>query len=142
MPVKLSDELVLAARHEASTSDRSITSQIEHWAKLGRAAEAALSHADVLTLKVYLEDLMREAPARKPSRPARMKTLLLKVARSKDRKTVLEDLREGGTPLYEADPEHPDLIVRIDSDGSRAPGRFEGKRFIPLSASKPRRKAK
>jgi hypothetical protein len=51
MSVKLSDDLALSARLEAEATDRSITAQIEHWAKLGRAVEAALKHADVLALK-------------------------------------------------------------------------------------------
>jgi len=36
MPVKLSDDLVLSARLEAEATDRSITAQIEHWAKIRR----------------------------------------------------------------------------------------------------------
>jgi hypothetical protein len=44
MPVKLSDELVAAARKEAATADRSITGQIEHWAKIGRSVETVLRH--------------------------------------------------------------------------------------------------
>jgi len=43
--------LVKLARKEAGAADRSITSQIEHWAKLGRAVESALGHVDVLALK-------------------------------------------------------------------------------------------
>jgi ParD-like antitoxin of type II bacterial toxin-antitoxin system len=51
MPVKLSDELVPSARIEAEGADRSITAQIEHWAKLGRAAEVALGYTSVTALK-------------------------------------------------------------------------------------------
>ena len=52
MPVKLSDELVLSARIEAEGADRSITAQIEHWAKLGRAAEVALGYTSATALKL------------------------------------------------------------------------------------------
>src|ERR1700758_1794216 len=51
MPVKLSDELVNVARKEAAAADRSITAQIEHWAKLGQSVEAALRHEDALAVK-------------------------------------------------------------------------------------------
>lgn len=44
MPVKLSDELVESAREEAASTDRSITGQIEHWAKIGRSVETVLRH--------------------------------------------------------------------------------------------------
>jgi hypothetical protein len=37
--VKLSDELVTAARSEAERMSRSMTQQIEHWARVGRAVE-------------------------------------------------------------------------------------------------------
>jgi len=51
MPVKLSDELVASAREEAASTDRSITGQIEHWAKIGRSVETVLRHQDVQALK-------------------------------------------------------------------------------------------
>lgn len=37
--VKLSDELVASARHESEIYSRSMTQQIEHWARIGRAVE-------------------------------------------------------------------------------------------------------
>ena len=37
--VKLSEELVIAARSEAERMSRSMTQQIEHWARVGRAVE-------------------------------------------------------------------------------------------------------
>jgi hypothetical protein len=39
--VKLSDELVLTARREARIASRSMTQQIEHWARIGRVVERA-----------------------------------------------------------------------------------------------------
>ena len=37
--VKLSEELVESARHESEIQSRSMTQQIEHWARIGRAVE-------------------------------------------------------------------------------------------------------
>jgi len=51
MPVKLSEDLVNEARQEAKASNRSITAQIEHWAKIGSSVESAMRHDDVLALK-------------------------------------------------------------------------------------------
>src|SRR5712692_6331138 len=62
MPVKLSDALVKLARTEADAADRSITAQIEHWAKLGRSVETALRHEDALALKHAGGDLHRAFP--------------------------------------------------------------------------------
>src|SRR6266496_3887413 len=58
MPVKLSDALVNVARKEAAAADRSITAQIEHWAKLGQSVEAALRHEDARANR------LRERPER------------------------------------------------------------------------------
>ena len=50
-PVKLSENLVLDARVVGETSERSIASQIEFWARLGRAVESVLRTETVLRLK-------------------------------------------------------------------------------------------
>ena len=65
MPVKLSDELVASARKEAASTDRSITGQIEHWAKIGRSVETVLRHQDVQALKRSPADATLTVPARR-----------------------------------------------------------------------------
>lgn len=50
-PVKLSDPLINAARTVAPDADRSIAGQIEHWARLGQAAERVLSTDESLQFK-------------------------------------------------------------------------------------------
>ena len=50
-PVKLSDELVLDARLTGEVSQRSIASQVEFWARLGRTAEALMRGREALALK-------------------------------------------------------------------------------------------
>ena len=50
-PVELSDDLVLDARLTGEASERSISWQIEHWARLGRAVDAVLRSGEVLALK-------------------------------------------------------------------------------------------
>lgn len=123
MPVKLSDDLVRAARAQAEATDRSITSQIEHWAKLGRAVEIALPHGDALALK---------ADPEASSRFARVRAVLERVAAQPgNRDTVLAELAASGHPLYEADPRNPEGIVQVDREGGRVAGRFEDRRFVP-----------
>ena len=129
MPVKLSDDLVLSARLEADATDRSITAQIEHWAKLGRAAEAALKHTDVLALKRSNGDLTKTFPGK--SKQESIQVLLERIAATTDRSGVIEKLQARGKPVYSADPRFPGMVVRIDLDGTRTPGRFENRRFVP-----------
>lgn len=134
MPVKLSDDLVRAARTEAEAASRSITAQIEHWARLGRVAESALPHADVLALKAELEELSH------PSTRERIRALLLGVARSADRTTVQAEL-SGGRVAYETDPRNPDLVVRVDPGGKRTRGRFGDQGFEPAAARRRARRS-
>lgn len=42
--IRLSDELVAAARRQAGLFHRSPPQQIEHWAAIGRVMETALSY--------------------------------------------------------------------------------------------------
>src|SRR5687768_12669187 len=97
MPVKLSDELVLAARMEAEATDRTITSQIEHWAKLGRAAEVQLSYGEVVKLKLAHTGAPKGAKggakAKTPATDAELRARLESVTQSGERSSVLEALR-------------------------------------------------
>ena len=131
MPVKLSDDLVQSARLEAAATDRSITAQIEHWAKLGRAVETALRHADVLALKRKNGDLVKSFP--EPAEREAVRILLERIATTTDRSAVVEKLQARGRPVYATDPRYPGIVVRIDPDGGRTPGRFMGRRFVPAA---------
>lgn len=129
MPVKLSDDLVLSARLEAEATDRSIAAQVEHWAKLGRAVEAALQHADTLALKGSGGDLTKAFP--NPSQRETVHALLEGIATTTDRAAVTGWLQARGKPVYGTDPRFPGRVVRIAPDGTRTPGYFENRRFVP-----------
>lgn len=127
MPVKLSDELVKSARREAESADRSITAQIEHWAKLGRSVETALRHEDVLAVKRAKGDLER-AFADASTRQT-VCLLLRKVAANADRSELARTLAQGRV-VYQSDPGGSGSIMRIEPDGTRTVGRFEKRRFV------------
>lgn len=137
MPVKLSDDVVTAARTEARRADRSITAQIEHWAKLGRALEAGMSYPDLMALKDSGGDLTRAFAD--PSKRATIRDLLERIARSADRSAVVQTLRRRGKARFEADEELPGVLVRIDPDGSRTRGRLVNRRFVALPEAPTRR---
>ena len=115
-PVKLSDSLVLDARLTAKVAQRSIAGQIEFWASLGRAVEGLLRGREVLAL-------------RKTGRP--LSECLGSVDSPAGRKRVADYLESQPFPHYEAAPEHPGLLVRVDADGTRTFGRFVNRRFEP-----------
>ena len=129
MPLKVSDSLYAIAKQEAQATERSITAQVEHWALIGRAVEAILAHQELLTLKQVGEVLTPLFPS--AARRQEVHDLLTRIAGSTDREPTKKALRESGAPLYATDPEHPGLIVQVLPDGTRTPGRLEGRRFVP-----------
>ena len=131
MPVKLSDELVLSARLEAMEADRSITAQIEHWAKLGRAAEVALGYTSATTLKRSGGKAAAAVEGRVSYNT--VSKALDKLVSSVDRRDIKTALRASGKPVYGMDSARPGLVVREDSDGTRTPGRFVNKKFVPVT---------
>lgn len=126
MPVKLSDEIVNAARAAAATDDRSIAGQIEHWARLGRAAEAVLATTEIRELK----QAANQAAALVTDQHVLER--LSAVARSVDRAAVITKIRTGGGPLYEAVVGEPGVVAQVTPDGRRIKGRLMQRRFVPL----------
>jgi hypothetical protein len=56
IPVRLSAGLAARARTAAQTLERSLTEQVEHWARLGQAVEDAIMAATVQRLKARSHD--------------------------------------------------------------------------------------
>lgn len=56
IPVRLSVDLAQRARSAAETSDRSVTEQVEHWARLGQAVEDVVLAKTVERLKARSHD--------------------------------------------------------------------------------------
>ena len=136
MPVKLSDELVKLARTEAEACDRSITAQIEHWAKLGRFVETALAHEDALALKGADGNLTTAFPGL--SARQAVYTLLQQVAATTDRSELVRRLTQGKV-AYQSDPSASGSIMRIEPNGRRTVGQIEKRRFV--AGRQPRRPA-
>ncbi len=127
-PVKISDALLLDARIAGEVVERSIASQIEFWAKIGRALEPLLRGDHVLALC--------RAGNVKP-----LSACLESVDSPVSRQRVFEHLKTRPYPHYEAAAEAPGLLVRIEADGKRTVGRFVNRRFQPVTTT-PKKKAK
>lgn len=56
IPVRLSEALTVRARTVAAVQDRSLTEQVEHWARLGQVVEAAISADTMQRLKALSHD--------------------------------------------------------------------------------------
>jgi hypothetical protein len=125
-PVKLSDSLVLDARLAGDALQRSIAGQVEFWARLGKALEPLLQGNQVLAL----------------SRSAAAKSLsecLADVDTPEGRKRVHDSWKTGSYPHYEPVPETPELLARIDEDGTRTVGRFVNRKFVAAKSKATKR---
>jgi hypothetical protein len=130
MPVKLSDELVESAREEAANTDRSITGQIEHWAKIGRSVETVLKHQEVQALKRSPRSARLTSAARHAIEAA-----LAGVVADSDRRSLARGLQMGRT-VYQSDPAGSGLTERIEPDGTRTLGRLMNRRFVPARSAR------
>lgn len=127
--LKLSGSILADTRNEASLADRSITGQAEHWMKLGRAVERILPLSDVLALKGWV-DSAKEAGSSKGLRSRVLAAVERAVVLGKGKEDV-RSLIDSGAPVYESDPAVPGGIVQIAKSGTRTPGRFKGRKFVP-----------
>ena len=131
MPVKLSDELVESARAEAADTDRSITGQIEHWAKIGRSVEAVLGHKEVQALKRSPQAAFTDTTRRA------IQAALEQVVTETDRRALARTMRAGRT-VYQIDPSGSGLIERVEADGTRTLGKFANRLFVPARPARSR----
>jgi hypothetical protein len=117
-PVKLSDALVLDARVVGEASERSIASQIEYWARVGKALEPVLRGDQVLRLKQRGEAVP-------------LSELLESVDAKAGHERVKAHLASRPFPHFEPAPGRPGFLVKIDEDGKRTVGRFVNREFRP-----------
>lgn len=124
--MKLSDSLVLDARLAGEAVARSIAGQVEFWARLGRSVELLMEGQQVLAL-------CRNAAARPLS------ACLRSVDSPEGRQRLADWLESGPFPHYQAHPDRPGLLLRIEANGNRTVGRFVNRQFQPINAKAKRR---
>ena len=118
-PVKLSDNLVAEARSCADIMERSIASQIEFWAELGKAIEPLLRFDEVLALKKSGKDIP-------------LSQCIAEIDTPVGRQRLEKVLEQEPFPHYEGVEGFPDRYVRIEADGTRRTGRFINRRFVEM----------
>jgi hypothetical protein len=128
-PLKVSDSLFAVARQEAQAASRSITAQVEHWARIGRAVETLVAHQELLTLKKVGELLTPVFPS--AARRREVHDLLTRVTADRDRERLKAEIHATGKPVYATDKDHPGMVVQVTPDGKRTVGRLKGRHFVP-----------
>jgi hypothetical protein len=119
-PVKLSVALVLDARLASETSERSIASQIEFWARIGRAMEPMLRTDALIRLK-------QRGDVRSLSE------CIASVDTDAGRQRTAAYLATRPYPHFEPAADRPGYLIKTDEDGTRTVGRFVNRQFQPVS---------
>lgn len=103
--VKLSDSLAEEARTASAGADRSLTGQIEHWARLGKAVEPLFSAPTIAALKKSGGDLSALEDERE-----RLRILgILDAFHETSREVLREKLHLANKVIIEPDPDAPTL---------------------------------
>jgi hypothetical protein len=129
--IKISQSLADQARAVAPHADRSLTGQVEHWARIGHAVEPFLSVAAIAALKKCGGDLSR---LEDPSERAALLECLENIRRQPSFVATMAHLAQPGAPLYEADPADPLGVIQISPNGVRTAGKFINRVFVPSGA--------
>lgn len=111
MPVKLSDALVVDARTAGAVMARSISGQVEFWARLGRGLEPLLNGVQATSLA-----------QRGLGRP--LAELLASVDAPEGQTRLAAHLETLPFPHYAPHPERPGLLLRAQANGTTDVGRF------------------
>lgn len=120
-PVKLSEPLVRDARVAAAATERSLTGQVEYWARLGRAAELVLRAPAAIRLS--------QMGAARP-----LSECLAAVGTAEGRKLLASFLSSRPYPQFAPVPGKPGFFAKTEKDGSSQVGKFVGREFRPLKA--------
>lgn len=127
--IKVSAEFADSVREAANAADRSLTGQIEHWAKIGRGTESMLPTQVAIALKRCAGDL---SEAEDPTLRQRVLDAMDAFrAKSPEEKRALIGLDK--KPAFEPDPANPNGIIRVAPDGTRTRGRVKGRTFVPAA---------
>ena len=129
--IKVSGDLVQAARIAAEIADRSVTGQIEHWARLGQQAEAHLTVQESLALK--RPTALQSTPSSPESSGDRLLSALSKLREGSHFGDFRNRLFEEHEYLFGVDETVPGRLVRVARDGTRTLGRVIDGRFVPES---------
>jgi len=119
MPVKLSGALVEDARKSAKVFHRSLTSQIEHWASLGRAIESQMPGDTLARLLDRVGGTMKIGQVAESNQRQQVTAVLAEFLGQPPDNAWLRDVSARGVPLYGTVPGAPGRIERLNPDGSR-----------------------
>jgi hypothetical protein len=128
-PVRLSHSLIREAEKEGDVKRRTVPKQIEFWAELGKAVERVISPAEAYAVIQGLKQIKTEPVPNVKADPNEV----FKDLEKKRKQNMLSSEVTSSRYIYEASPEHPGLLTRVDSEtGKRQTGSFKNGKFKVL----------
>lgn len=122
--IKITSSIADAARAAAKLADRSLTAQIEHWARLGMDADEKLTGSAMMAMKQG--DWETSA---KPQDLEEIRSYLARLSTpGKATELALASGFLNGKTTYSRED---GVVVRTNPDGSETRGQMNGKEFIP-----------
>lgn len=110
--VSLPADLVVAAHVTSTATGRSLEAQLARWIKMGRKVDTEP------------EELARKGISK-------LGRILDEVGTPKGRRRLERYLKSTPYPHFEGVPGRPEILIRIDKDGTRTRGKIVGRRFKP-----------
>jgi len=128
-PVRLQNELMLAAKTAGKQLHRSAAEQIEYWASLGRSVSQAVNPDTLLAVSTGLAQLKVvpvEVPEIDPD------DVFASLERDREAGSLANSVSNSAT-RYQASASHLGLLERLCGDGSITLGQFLNGEFVPVN---------
>jgi hypothetical protein len=126
--LRLNPGLVHEAEMEAHLHKRTPPKQIEYWAEIGKKISEMISLEDLMAVTQGFAELKVE---HNTSYPIDADAVFTRVEEERASGYLAKQVT-GAKVCYEADPETPGVLIRINVDGSRDHGHFKNGVFRKL----------
>lgn len=127
-PIRLENNLMLAARNAAMIHKRTPAEQIEYWAELGKNVAQLIDPETLIACKSGLAILTVE---RVNAKPVDVASVFSHLAQQRDNGTLTASITSARI-RYEASSSHPGMLDQIDEHDQVTTGQFDNGKFIPL----------
>lgn len=129
-PVRLEQDLMLAATQVGERFHRSTAEQVEYWASIGRRVADILDPNVLLSVAAGLARVRIEPVVGEPADP----DAVFRALESDRQRGTLPSAVSSSPIRYQASRQHPGYLEQIASDGTITVGLFKHGVFVPLNA--------
>jgi ParD-like antitoxin of type II bacterial toxin-antitoxin system len=130
LAIKISADLAAAARAAAEAAERSLTAQIEHWARMGKKLDEQVTGGAMMAFK------RSEGGSGTMEEPAHRMEIEAVLAQLRQPGFATQAaLASGflmGRTTYGGDPNEPGVILRYEANGTETRGRMVDGVFCPF----------